>query len=110
MSLNAREAAGGGGGNSRILEPASYPGRLVHIIGLGLQAQRPFQGQEKDPRHEILLTYELSDEFLQDEDGNDLEDKPIFISERMPLHNLSAERAKSTARYMALDANLKYDG
>jgi len=104
MSLNAKNVKSN---KSRVkqpvLEPAGYPGRLVQVIDFGLQNQRPFKGEEKPPALEIGLTYELSDEFCVDKDGNVEEDKPRWISEIIPFHNLSADKAKSTQRYYAID-------
>lgn len=105
MALNAKNAGNGGG--DRVaqpnLEPGNYPARIVQIIDYGLQPQRPFQGKDKPPAQEIGITYELTDAFMVDEDGNDIEDKPRWISETFPLHNLKAENAKSTKRYNAID-------
>jgi hypothetical protein len=56
------------------------------------------------------MTYELLDEFLKDEDGLDLEDKPRFQSETFSLNNLSSDKAKSTLRYNALDPKGEYGG
>lgn len=109
MALNAKNIPGGGG-NYEPMEPGTYPARVVQIIDLGLQNQRPFQGQEKPPAREIAITYEFVDEFMKDENGEDQEDKPRWLTEIMPLHNLSSERAKSTQRYNALDPNMVYDG
>lgn len=92
------------------IEPGTYPARLVQIIDLGLQAQRPFQGKDKPPANEIMLTYELVDEFMKDEAGNDIEDKPRWISETLPFFGLFADKAKSTKRYYALDPNNEHDG
>lgn len=92
------------------IEPGSYPARLVQIIDLGLQPQRPYQGQEKAPAHEIMLTYELVDCFMVDAEGNDIEDKPRWISETFPLHSLKSEKAKSTKRYLAFDPEQTYEG
>lgn len=108
MTLNAKEAPRGGIPNEPI-EPGSYPGRLVQVIDFGLQPQT-YNNEPKPPMRELGTTYELVDEFLKDEDGNDLEDKPRWISESFPFHNLASERAKSTARYYALDPNGKFDG
>lgn len=112
MSLNAKNVPIGGGNGKKqpVLDIGTYPARVVRIIDLGLQNQRPFKGQEKPPAHEIMLTYELLDAFMVDDEGNELEDKPRWISETFPLHNLSAELAKSTKRYMALDPNMDFDG
>lgn len=111
MSLNAKQVPmAGGGERPPVLEPGAYPARLVQVITLGTQKQNPYQGQEKPPAMEIMLTYEFLDEFMKDEDGNDLEDKPRWLSETMPLHNLAADKAKSTKRYYALDPNDEHDG
>lgn len=111
MALNAKTAAGGGGGmNYTPLDPGTYPARLVQLVDVGLQNQRPYQGQEKPPAREIMFTYEFVDEFMLDEDGQEQEDKPRWISEFMPLFNLESERAKSTHRYKALDPTLEHDG
>lgn len=92
------------------IKPGPYPARLVQVIDMGLQNQRAFKGTEKPPAQEIRLTYELLDEFMLDEDGQALLDKPRWVSEDMPLHNLAAEKAKSTGRYKALDPANKYKG
>lgn len=92
------------------LEPGSYPARVVQVLSLGLQPQRPYQGEEKPPKPELYVTYEMLDEFLLDEDGEDIEDKPRWISERIPLNSLDSDLAKSTKRYLALDPELKYGG
>lgn len=111
MALNAKKIKGKPSGPSQPnLEPGTYPGRLVQIIDYGLQPQRPYQGQEKPPAYEIGLTYELVDEFMLDEEGNPMEDKPRWISETIPLHNLRSEKARSTARYHAFDPDEVHEG
>ena len=92
------------------LEPGLYPARLVQILDLGLQPQRPYLGQPKPPANEIQLTYELVDSFMIDKDGKELEDKPRWVSETIPLLNLKADKAKSTQRYMALDPTVADGG
>lgn len=115
MGLNANDSRLGGGGTGGgtkqdAIEPGTYPIRVAQIIDLGLQPQRPYQGQEKPPAYEIMLTYEFLDEFCLDEDGNEDEDKPRWLSETLPLRSLKAEKAKSTQRYYALDPNEDLDG
>lgn len=110
MTLNANNVPS----NSKFktpdpVDPGSYPSRLVQVIDLGLQPQT-YEGEVKDPRNELYTTYELSDEFLKDEEGNDLEDKPRWISETWALHSLNSDRAKSTQRYYALDPNAEHEG
>lgn len=105
MSMNLNNVAGGGKkfGKQPNLTPGTYPGRVVQIISLGLQPQKPFKGQDKPPAYELLVTYELVDEFMKDEEGNDIEDKPRWVSETFAMRNLMAENAKSTARYKVFD-------
>lgn len=108
MPINSKTAPSGGKTQDAI-EPGSYPGRLVQIIDFGLQPQE-FEGDSKPPRKEIGVTYELLDEFMKDDEGNDILDKPRWQSESFPLHNLAADRAKSTQRYYALDPKAEHDG
>lgn len=112
MALNAKNIKGNNA--ERVeqpnIEPGTYPARLVQIIDLGLQAQRPYKGQDKPPVQEIMLTYELVDTFMVDKDGNDVEDKPRWISETLPFYGLYADKAKSTQRYNAFDPNGDFGG
>lgn len=105
MSLKATNAGSKSGSKSTVpaLEAGGYPARLVQIVDLGLQAQRPYQGDVKPDAQELLVTYELSDEFLLDETGQPDLSKPRWLSETFPLFSLRAERAKSTQRMLALD-------
>lgn len=111
MALNAKNIpAQGGNSNTPILEAGNYPARVVQVLDLGLQAQRPFQGKEKPPANEIMITYELGTEFMLDDDGNELKDKPRWISEILPLYNMKADMAKSTKRMNSLDPAGALDG
>jgi hypothetical protein len=112
MSLNAKNAprASGKSNNQPIIEIGTYPARVVQLIDLGLQAQKPFAGEEKEPAHEILLGYELVDSFMLDENGKEMEDKPRWVSETFPFRNLSADKATSTKRYKAFDPDMAFDG
>lgn len=114
MGLNAKKVPMNGGTGKgpqqEAIEAGTYPARVVQILDLGLQEQRPYQGEEKPPAHEIMLTYEFLDEFCVDEAGEDMEDKPRWLSETMPLRNLESDLAKSTKRYKALDPNDVHDG
>lgn len=113
MGLNAKNKEYTGNSDrveQEALEPGSYPARLVQVIDLGVQEQSPFKGEPKPPAQELMITYELSDEFIKDEDGNDVEDKPRWLSERFTLHNLESDLAKSTKRYYAIDPNCDHDG
>jgi hypothetical protein len=80
------------------------------VVDMGVQQQRPYKGQEKPPAQELLITYELVTEFMKDDDGNDDPERPRWISERFPLYNLRADKAKSTKRYMSLDPKMEFAG
>ena len=110
--FNAKDVPMGDNNNDRPepMEPGTYGARLVQILILGVQPQREFKGEAKPPKLEIMLTYEFNDEFMKDEDGEDILDKPRWLSETMPFNNLAAELAKSTKRYYAFDAKGEYDG
>jgi hypothetical protein len=109
MSLNAKNIKGNRVAPP-VLDPDVYRARVVQVIDLGLQAQRPYQGKDKPPANEIMLTYELSDEFMKDEDGEDIEDKPRWLSETLPFYGLFADKAKSTLRYHAFDPEENFGG
>lgn len=109
MTLKTNEAPTSGGKAQEPIEPGTYPSQTVQIIDLGLQPQ-VYLGETKDPKNEIMVTYELADEFMKDEEGNDIEDKPRWVSETFPLNSLNSDKAKSTQRYFALDPNVKHDG
>jgi hypothetical protein len=84
------------------LAAGTYPARLAQVIELGLHPDS-FEGEEKSPKIKMKLTYELVDTFLTDEEGQDMPDKPRWISEDVWLFSLGAEKAKSTLRYKAFD-------
>jgi hypothetical protein len=110
MSLNSNNLPTGGGGNIDPMEPGTYPARVACVIDLGMQTQNAYQGKEKPPVNMIAFTYEFVDEFLKDEEGENIEDKPRWLTEMMPMYGLGADKAKSTARYMALDPKIAYKG
>lgn len=115
MGLNANKVGGGKKENKDFVKQPSldagvYPARLVQVIDLGLQAQRPFKGEEKAPVQEIMFTYELVDAFMVDEAGKDIEDKPRWISETLPFYGLYADKAKSTKRIQAFDPDGVHEG
>ena len=112
MGLNAKNLPKGKGKfvEQPTLEAGSYPARVVQVVDLGLQPQKPYQGTEKPPSYMIQLTYELLDEFMVNEDGEPQEDKPRWVSEDMPFKSLELDQAKSTKRYYALDPECTFDG
>jgi hypothetical protein len=104
MSLNANDQEGGGEFTpAEALAPGSYPARLVQVVDMGVQDSRPFKNQPKPPRQRLYCTYELSHEFMKDENGNPDPTRPRWLSEDMAFFNLDMSTAKSTERYHALD-------
>lgn len=93
-----------------ILEKGSYPARVVRVVDWGLQPQREWQGEAKPPAQMISVTYEFPEEFMKDENGNDLEDKPRWLAEQFPLRPITSDLAKSTSRSKAIDVEGKFNG
>ena len=110
MALNSNKLPASKGMNITPMPPGTYPARSVMVADLGLQPQGAWQGKERPPAYKVALTYEFVDEFLKDENDKDMLDKPRWLTEIMPIYPLSAERAKSTARYNTLDPEGKYKG
>lgn len=111
MALNARTVKSQAKGPQQApMDEGTYPARVVQVIDLGVQEQRAFKGVAKPPAQTIYQTYEFLDEFCKDEDGEDQEDKPRWLSEQFPLYSLEADLAKSTKRYYALDPEENFGG
>lgn len=113
MALNAKdkEYTGGKRVDQEALEAGTYPARLVQVIDLGVQEQDPFAGQEpKPPVQKLMVTYELSDEFIKNEEGEEQTDKPRWLSEEFAFHPLESDLATSTKRYYALDPKCEKKG
>lgn len=113
MALNAKTKQGSAPKNRVVqpnIEPASHAARLVQVIDLGLQAQRPYKGEEKPPVDMLYVTYELSHIFMVDEKGVEDPELPRWISEDFAFYSLEADKAKSTQRYNALDPKQAQEG
>ncbi len=114
MGLNANEKKGSGTKRSTVEQPllkiGGHAARLVQVIDLGLQPQRPHKGTVKPPADQIYVTYELSHDFMIDEEGKPNESLPRWISEQFVLYNLKNDKAKSTERYNALDPEVVHKG
>lgn len=109
MSLNLKNAGGGPKVmNYKLMDPGSYPARLVQVLVLGMQPNR--YNPEEEPAVMATFTYEFTDEFMLDEEGNEIKDKPRWLSETLPLRNLKSEKANSTKRYKAFDPGMLHDG
>lgn len=113
MPVNAKTAAQGEGGDfvrQTPMDEGTYPARVVQAIFYGMQPQNPYGGKDKEPRDEVGYTYEFLDEFCLDDEGEEDESLPRWVSESFPVFNLSADKAKSTKRITALDPDDDLDG
>ena len=110
MALNINKIEQQPGKRQEPIDPGPYPARVVQVIDLGLQKQFPWKGKEKPPAYKIHITYELVDEFMLDDEGNEETDQPRWVSEDFPVYSLSAENAKSTERYNAIDPECIHEG
>lgn len=88
----------------KLLEAGPLPCRLVQVIDLGLQAQKPYQGQEKHPAYELYLTFEFPTETIE----IDGEHRPMWKSTRIKLS--SHEKSKCKKWYDKLDPSNQYGG
>ena len=84
MGLKAKRTkqVNNSGMSNPVLEPDNYPARLVQVIDMGKRAS--FFDPEKI-NHEINLTYELVSEFMVDDKGETIEDKPLWLSETINM-------------------------
>ena len=92
------------------LDAGTYPGAAVQVIGIGLQEQRPYKGETKAPKQMVMVTYELADEFMPDEDGGEDLTRPRWVNEDFPLNPLDVDLATSTKRYNAIDPTMSKGG
>lgn len=100
------------------LEIDNYPCRVVQVIDLGVQPREKWDpatngyvvDTEKAPAQKMFVTYEFTDEFCKDAEGNPDPAKPRWLSERLYLFNLDVDLATSTKRYKAIDPTMKVGG
>lgn len=111
MALNARKikSAGKKFVEQPNLEVANYPARVVQIIDLGLQDGGEWAGEKKPPVNKMHITYELVDAFMVDKDGEEIEDKPRWISEDLNMFSPDQDKAKCNQRYKAIDPDEVHD-
>lgn len=113
MAINAGNVPQNGGGGKRVqqaeIEIGNYPARLVQVLDMGPrpvdkwdEATNSYKPTGPVMTH-IMLTYELGTEFMKDEDGNDVEGKPRWVSEEWPLYALKSDKATTTKRYTVFD-------
>lgn len=122
MALHAGKVKQAGGNGKKFapqeeIEVGNYPSRLAQVIDLGrhyrdkwVDGQGYVVDTDRKAENYIMLTCELCTEFMKDEQGTDIEDKPRWLSESIPLLALTSDLATSTKRYLAFDKDKKHDG
>jgi hypothetical protein len=89
----------------------NYPCRVAQVVDMGRHHKEVWNditkkfevAYDKAPVHLLRLTYEFTTEFMKDEAGNELEDKPRWLSEEFALYALDNDLATSTKRMSAFD-------
>lgn len=96
------------------LEVSNYPCRVAQVIDLGRHHKSVWDDSTNSFKPDtskivdmVMLTYEFTTEFMKDEAGNDVEDKPRWMSEDFPVYALDSELATSTKRMQAFDPGFK---
>lgn len=119
QSAMKSERTGGKRVEQAELEVGNYPCRVAQVIDMGLhhkdvwdEANKKYvKATDKAPVNMIMLTYEFTSEYMKDEAGNELEDKPRWLSEDFAIHALDSDLATSTKRMKAFDPKFdKYRG
>lgn len=111
MALNTRKIKTKGKNfvEQDVLPVDNYPARLVQVIDLGLQSGGEWKGEKKPPVNKIHVTYELVDCFMLDKDGEEVLDKPRWLSEDLNMFGPDADKAKCNQRYNAIDPECLQD-
>jgi len=117
MALNATKVVMPKSGTKQAeIEVGNYPARVAQVIDMGVHHLSKWDGSQyvidtdKAPMPHIMITYELVTEFMKDANGDDVEDKPRWISETWPFYTLKSDKATTTQRYMALDPKVSKGG
>lgn len=106
------------GGGRKPIEEGRYDARVIGLVGLGLQSQRPFKGQERPDVQKVKLIFELTNAKRELKDGTEvtevcaksiaasLHEKGNFCKYAAAIKNTTFSTDKFTA-FVAEDANLK---
>jgi hypothetical protein len=78
--------------------------RLIGVVDLGKQDRQPYKGEEKTPCGQLVITFELTDDFVEIEGVK----KPRWISKR--LNAFSGQNSSLTALVASLDPANMYNG
>ena len=106
MPLNAKNAETEAGKPIPLIDDGTYAARAVRVVDLGVQ-RNPFDSEKK--ANEIIVTFELLDEYMVGEDGQPNLEQPRVLSEFIKLYR-GADRGKNVEFLHALDPASTYDG
>lgn len=104
MPLNMNQASSKPSAQRQLIPAGQHMARIVQVIDLGLQNQRPYQGQEKPPKYEMYITFEFPDERIE-VNG---ESRPMWKSRTIGLS--SDDRSVCYKWYKQLDPAGKHKG
>ena len=109
MFERATKTGNGGGSGvemiSPILDPGSYPARLVQIVDLGMQ---PGSQMYPEPKLKMEMRFELLDEFMHDKEGKELTNKPRWFSYEL-TYNADGYMGDRSNIYKVFDALNGFD-
>jgi len=103
MFKRATKTSQGGSGvemSAPILDPGSYPARVVQIIDLGMQ---PGSTMYPEPKLKMEFRFELLDEFMVDKEGAELDSKPRWFSYEL-TYNADGYMGDRSNIYKVFDA------
>lgn len=104
MSMNVNQMQGGGGNDLGDPRLGQHYARLVGFAYIGVHDRAAYKGTPKDPCGQGLLTFELTDDFVEI-DGKTL---PRWVTKRVNTFNTS--NASIVKIYNALDPAGTYGG
>ena len=96
MSLNLNDIESPNTGSNKLCPAGNHRARVVSLIDMGVHNN--FFDSTKPPKPKVSVTYELLDEFMDDE-----ETKPFWVSETFALSHPKADLGTSTKRMKAID-------
>lgn len=108
MSLKLSDAKVPGKKFDRPLPAAkTQPARIVHVIDLGVQKRRAFQGKDKDPCRQIFINLELVNEKHVDEESG--KEYRLNVSPRR-FNFINDEKSKLVQFVKSVDPENKCEG
>lgn len=104
MPLNMNKTPSSNDKQRALIPKGQHMARIVQIIDLGLQPQRPYKGQEKAPAYELYITFEFPNQRIE----IDGESRPMWKSRRIKVS--TNEKSTCYKWYFSLDPENMYGG